>query len=640
MATASKIEHNLINEVNLCSICLEQYKLPVTLPCNHSFCQTCLAAHIKSSCVNLDPPLGFPCPLCRVFIPAPGRIGQYSLDLLPTKFPENKLLSSVIEKGLLYCKPCQRDEEEVKADSWCQDCSEALCHTCEKCHKKLRPTCKHVVVSVTDLSVSSKKPYQQSLDICEAHAGRKLELFCKKHFQPCCDVCVAQDHNSCSGFCQLEEVDDKLATPKMEECLQREVEKFCSTIEQTIREEKANLGAIDDMTEKFSNELSELTADIIQTVKRLEEKHLDELAKLSKESKSKLQQSLNSKEQRLQYLLYWKEVLMKNESRQESAHAKRLLSCSRMKKICEDLQNLNYSKIEIRIQAKLLENALKMKNFTCLAELTSNEHLKSVNVITEKIDLTTAMLKSEGGLKITYSTPTIFGGDFLSNGKLLLASFINKKLILCEVDGVFTVLHEKELSESPYGVCAIGENEVLVTLPDENKVLRLDSDSLEIKETLSLECICFGIATSGNITVIGTRDSVVMFSRCLEEGRYTTISSDLSSTDEVALDDEDNVIYSSYNKNTVRKQDKAENVLFSYTHEKLKRPYGLDVNRNGEIFVGGHKSNNIHILSRSGELLRILEEIQNPTWVKFQNETNRLFVMESGNLKVFQFTAP
>ena len=448
MATASKIEDKLINEVNLCSVCLEQYKLPVILPCNHSFCQTCLEAHIKSSCVNLDPPLGFPCPLCRVFIPAPGRIGQYSLDLWPTKFPENKLLSSVIEKGLLHCKPCQRDEEEVIADSWCQDCSEALCHTCEKYHKKLRPTSHHVVVSVTDLSVSTKTPFSQSLEICEAHAGRKFELFCKKHFQPRCDVCVAQDHNSCSGFCQLEEVDENLAGPKMEEYLQRDVEKFCSTIEQSIQEEKANMGAIDDMTEEFSNKLSELSDAIIQTVKRLEEKHLDELSKLSKESKSKLQQSVDSMEQRLQYLLYWKEVLMKNESRQETAHAKRLLSCSRMKRICEDLQNLSYSKLEIDIQAELLENAQKLKNFTCLAELTSNEHLNPVKVIPERNDLATATIKTGGSLKIT-SASNIKGGDFLSNSKLLLADYGKKSLILCDVDGVLTVLQEKEIPGSP-----------------------------------------------------------------------------------------------------------------------------------------------------------------------------------------------
>ena len=180
-----------------------------------------------------------------------------------------------------------------------------------------------------------------------------------------------------------------------------------------------------------------------------------------------------------------------------------------MKKICEDLQNLSYSKLEIHTQTKLLENAQTLKNVTCLAELTSNEHLKPVEVRPEKINLATATIKSESGLKIPdIGTCTFFGGDFLSNRKLLLADNINKKIILCDVDCVLTVLQEKELSGSPFGVCAIGENEVLVTLSDEKKVLRLDSDSLEIKDTISLECRCFGIATSGNTTVFGTRNSV------------------------------------------------------------------------------------------------------------------------------------
>ena len=144
-----------MNEVtNLCSICLEQYKLPVILPCSHSFCQTCLASHIKSSLlvfVNLDPPLGFPCPLCRVFIPAPGKIGQYSTDEWVTKFPENKLLVSIINDNLI-CKPCEEDGEEEKANSWCLDCSEALCERCEKYHTKPKPCRHHVIVSLTDRS--------------------------------------------------------------------------------------------------------------------------------------------------------------------------------------------------------------------------------------------------------------------------------------------------------------------------------------------------------------------------------------------------------------------------------------------------------------------------------------------------------
>lgn len=62
------------------------------------------------------------------------------------------------------------------------------------------------------------------------------------------------------------------------------------------------------------------------------------------------------------------------------------------------------------------------------------------------------------------------------------------------------------------------------------------------------------------------------------------------------------------------------------------------MNRNGNIFVNGYNSNNIHILSKEGRLLRILEEIKRPTWIKFHDDTSRLFVMESGsNLRVLKF---
>ncbi|XP_052719431.1 tripartite motif-containing protein 5-like [Crassostrea angulata] len=59
-------------DLTLCSICLEKLKSPRLLPCSHSFCQHCLCAHIVSTCEQKDVPLGFPCPLCREFIPSPG----------------------------------------------------------------------------------------------------------------------------------------------------------------------------------------------------------------------------------------------------------------------------------------------------------------------------------------------------------------------------------------------------------------------------------------------------------------------------------------------------------------------------------------------------------------------------------------
>lgn len=164
----------------------------------------------------------------------------------------------------------------------------------------------------------------------------------------------------------------------------------------------------------------------------------------------------------------------------------------------------------------------------------------------------------------------------------------------------------------------------------------LVTGSFEIKKTAPFDCYCYGIATTGNTTVIGTRKSVEIFYDDLDVTKRRTLLSDLHSTDDVAIDNEKNVIFSSYTQHFVKKLDTLGNVLLTYSHEELKSPYGLAIDKEGRVFVNGKESDNVHILARNGELLKILKGVSSPTWIKFQNDRNRLFMGNlSGNVKIF-----
>lgn len=91
-------------------------------------------------------------------------------------------------------------------------------------------------------------------------------------------------------------------------------------------------------------------------MKKLREEHLNEVSKLSKESKSKLQRAAESFEQRLLYLKYWRESLVKNMSNEDTSNTNRVLSYTKLKNIHENLQQLGFSKLKISIQTKLLDN--------------------------------------------------------------------------------------------------------------------------------------------------------------------------------------------------------------------------------------------------------------------------------------------
>ncbi|XP_052700834.1 tripartite motif-containing protein 45-like [Crassostrea angulata] len=635
MATAGDEDSSLTTDVMLCSICLEQYKRPVSLPCSHSFCLTCLSTHIITSCVNCDPPLGFPCPLCRKFIPAPGKFKEYFVDQWAKLFPENKFLASVaVLTKPIYCKPCQEDEEESKASSWCRDCSEVLCDDCVKCHKKFRPTRSHVVVTFTECSANFPQPVD--LQKCKAHDDRKLELICKEHIVPCCSVCVTKEHVGCKQFCQLKDVDENIVGPNNVKNLQAGVETMCLNLQKIITDEKNNMNSLDDASDAFAKELSEITTAIIDNVKMLKEKHLNELAKLTKESKSELEKSVQSTEHRLLYLQYWREQLLTNMSTETNLKTNDVLSYIKMKDLYENIRKLNYSKLEISIQTEIFDSVRKLTSLSCLGKTTVRENSNQQAFNLRKIDLKCADVINISEFKI--KNCDITDGVFLSLNKLLLTDYKNNRCVLCNTDGV--VLQNISLPGKPWGVCVHGENEVLVTLPDDKKVVVLDASSLEIKQSVPIDCRCYGISTSGTTAVIGARDSIVMFDNFLDKNICTTLATEKGSTDDVALGRDGNVIFIDYSENIVKKIDANGKMLFKYSHEELSKPYGLTLDEHGNIFVNGFGSSNIHIISNDGKIIRILTGLQkSPNCIKFLHGTYRFFVGEAGDrVKVFELS--
>lgn len=436
-------------------------------------------------------------------------------------------------------------------------------------------------------------------------------------------------NSNCTSFCQLEEVDGHFIAPEKIKVLESEMNKFCSKVEKIIVDEKTNIKCIDEVSDKYTKEITEFTTNVIQAVKKWREEHLDEVSKLSKESKFKLQRAAESFEQRLLYLKYWRESLVKNLSNENTSKTNRVLSYTKLKNIHENLQKLGFTKLKICIQTKPLDNVNLTNSLSTVARMPAGEQLKQVVLHVDEY-YTNAKLKTISSFHL--QDVAIKGGDILSNGNLLLAA--SYKCIICNING--EVLKEIELPGSPWGVCTNGENEVLITLPCEKSILKFDSGSFEIKKTAPIDCYCYGIATTGNTTVIGTRKSVEIFYDDLDVTKRRTLLSDLHSTDDVAIDNEKNVIFSSYTQHFVKKLDTLGNVLFTYSHEELKSPYGLAVDKEGRVFVNGKESDNVHILARNGELLKILKGVSSPTWIKFQNDRNRLFMGNlSGNVKIF-----
>ncbi|XP_078684630.1 uncharacterized protein LOC144918062 isoform X3 [Branchiostoma floridae x Branchiostoma belcheri] len=103
---ASGVAGQIKEEFLVCQICFEDYLNPKVLPCQHTFCKTCLE--------NMVAKMGkLTCPNCRLACQLP----RSGVEGLPTSFFVNKLRSIIGNAGTNY----RREDEPVTTSSYSLD---------------------------------------------------------------------------------------------------------------------------------------------------------------------------------------------------------------------------------------------------------------------------------------------------------------------------------------------------------------------------------------------------------------------------------------------------------------------------------------------------------------------------------------
>lgn len=198
-----------------CSICLKHFKKPKLLPCQHTFCESCLDTYIQSSAGNDTlSSKWFLCPLCRQTVKSP------DINSKPREWaslmPVNSLIISLMqtsEAGATFneenesrnCGPCKRDEEISTGSFWCPNCLEFLCENCKKFHRRMKTLEMHKIIPVEEMDKEHTKVTEFD-EPCPDHVGEILKVFCIGHKTMCCVMCLATHHNECKEIKTLEEM--------------------------------------------------------------------------------------------------------------------------------------------------------------------------------------------------------------------------------------------------------------------------------------------------------------------------------------------------------------------------------------------------------------------------------------------------
>ncbi|XP_018981130.1 E3 ubiquitin-protein ligase TRIM39-like isoform X1 [Cyprinus carpio] len=157
-----------------CSVCLDVFTDPVSTPCGHNFCKSCLNQFWDNS-------QECKCPLCKdTFSKRPNLKINTALRQLVQLFQEKFTLS----KTEVLCDIC--DERKLKALKSCLVCQNSYCETHLEPHQRVPNLKKHKLMD----PVENINYY-----ICQKHE-RPLELFCRDDQTRVCVFCTDGDHKT------------------------------------------------------------------------------------------------------------------------------------------------------------------------------------------------------------------------------------------------------------------------------------------------------------------------------------------------------------------------------------------------------------------------------------------------------------
>ncbi|XP_039997240.1 E3 ubiquitin-protein ligase TRIM39-like isoform X2 [Xiphias gladius] len=168
----------LLSEVQFqCCVCQDVFSEPVSIPCGHSFCFTCITSHWDNS-------LAISCPKCHtVFEGRPELCENYFAKEMSEQIRarrQNGIMSMV--GNTIYCDVCVRKQTEAYKS--CLVCLTSYCESHLEPHLRVATLKIHKLIEPTAMLENR---------MCKRHQ-RLLELYCRSDQRCVCVLCTETNH--------------------------------------------------------------------------------------------------------------------------------------------------------------------------------------------------------------------------------------------------------------------------------------------------------------------------------------------------------------------------------------------------------------------------------------------------------------
>ncbi|XP_053537924.1 E3 ubiquitin-protein ligase TRIM39 [Ictalurus punctatus] len=339
----SRDSSSLLSEEQLqCSICLDVFTDPVTTPCGHNFCKSCLTQCWEKS-------QHCHCPLCKEkFAKRP----ELKINITLREVADHFKKKSGQDKPEVLCDGCIG--EKLKALKSCLDCCASLCETHLEFHNNMPKLKTHKLIN----AVENLEDY-----ICQKHE-RALELFCRNDQTCVCQLCAETDHKN-HNTVPIEEESRERKTQLGK--TQTDVQQMIQDRLKKIQEIKHSVELSKRSTEKEKADSVEVFTAVIRSIERSQAELLEVMEEKQKAAERQAEGLIKELEQEITVLKRRDTELEQLSHTEEHLHLLQIYSS-----MCSPPHTKNWTEISINtdLSGETVRTALSQLQKTLNGKLT------------------------------------------------------------------------------------------------------------------------------------------------------------------------------------------------------------------------------------------------------------------------------
>ncbi|XP_033726123.1 uncharacterized protein LOC117315830 [Pecten maximus] len=595
----------------------------------------------------------FPCPVCRRVTPPVNPVE--SKDKWAEHVPTNAVIQDLIQlkersSEPLYCKPCQTKGIMTNpAKFWCKDMAVNFCDDCKVQHHDIL----HNECGILDISGygNNRTNLEKSVPRCDQHDEKKV-WYCEDHQLLGCNICVLENHRRCevvtTALKYFQKLKDGSQMTYMQGVLKKSTEVFELIVKdfdeqrQTlVQNQEIALQSITDLREKVDKRLNTLQKDVT-----------DKLIASFKEEKINMEASLRQCERLMNSMLN----TMKSSvtAVEGNDHIETIVLYQRGQTEVESCKTMitdmrkSYTSVSIKHhivsgRGNLDDDAMGKIIIEKQPRRFPGNHCDLVPHLFE------SKVKEIGKFNIKTQVDKnnccASGVLYLPCDQIVVSDDNNKKLKLFTDKGQF--LDELTIRGSPFDLCLMDNNTVAVAVdsPGGIHVVKVEASKLSLSSEIRIPNgkDCYGITHTDGRFIVGTDGGGVysVTQDGVTELLHQYNSNCYSLTHDPVKGDTLVSVYS-YNPGDVavsrRSADKRHTDVMKVG--VVWCPRGIDVDREGNIYVCGYSSHNVVHMSGDGtharELLTSSNWMNNPMAISVNGDKFVVTNLNDNHIRVFE----